>query len=173
MKGAQRRNRRSTTTREHESGFPLPAALRRPPPTNTINPAAACGADLRRRRPPHHGGGRSCTYHTCGGRWREPSWTSPWRRSPRLRQRWDVGEALEYRFLPPPFTRGALSEAEKPAETVDFGLGSAVQPAVQAAVPTVSPTAGGAVSTTGPLSVMATVCSKWALARPSTVDWVQ
>ena len=50
--------------------------------------------------------------------------------------------------------------------------GSRMEP-VQAAdspVPTTSPLAGGAVSTTGPASVIATVCSKWALGRPSTVD---
>ena len=37
----------------------------------------------------------------------------------------------------------------------------------------VSSAAGAAVSTSGPLSVMAIVCSKWALGRPSMVDWVQ
>jgi len=53
------------------------------------------------------------------------------------------------------------------------GLFPAAAQAAVPALPTVSPAAGGAVSTTGPPSVMATVCSKWALGSPSTVDWVQ
>lgn len=37
----------------------------------------------------------------------------------------------------------------------------------------VSPGSGALVRTSGPFSVIAIVCSKWALARPSTVDCVQ
>lgn len=45
--------------------------------------------------------------------------------------------------------------------------------APHAALSSDSPAAGAAVSTTGPLLVMAMVCSKWALGSPSTVDCVQ
>jgi hypothetical protein len=43
-----------------------------------VIPAAACGGDRSRPRTPRHGVERSCTCHTCDGRWREPSWQRAW-----------------------------------------------------------------------------------------------
>jgi len=54
---------------------------RETPSSPYVTPAVACGGDPRRPRRRRRGVWRSCTSHTSGGRWREPSWlTSSWRR---------------------------------------------------------------------------------------------
>lgn len=81
-----------------------------------LSPAAACAAGLRTRPPPHRGGGRSCTCHTCGERWREPSWTSPWQRPATPSTEMGMsGESVTIDSEPPPSQGGTLRRPENEA----------------------------------------------------------
>ena len=87
------------------------------------------------------------------------------------------GRTIRGKSPPWPFstrsTSGNAAGWDVNGHRVQSRLASLPDSLAQATRPADSPADGAAVSTTGPFSVIATVCSKWALGRPSMVDWVQ
>ncbi len=79
-------------------------------------PAAVCGEDQRRQQRRHLAFERSCTFHTFGERWREPSYNSSWWATDHafnsFRVTGEIGndswETAEYREKPAAITRGGL-----------------------------------------------------------------
>ena len=79
-------------------------------------PAAVCGEDQRRQQRRHLAVEQSCTFHTFGERWREPSYNSSWWATDHafnsFRVTGEIGndswETAEYREKPAAITRGGL-----------------------------------------------------------------
>lgn len=167
----QRRRRRGGTSANGRQLAPGSGAA-----DPIVNPAAACAAGPRRRRRPRHDAGRSCTCRRCDGRWRGPSYVRSWRRppTPSTRTRENDREVRHYTNPGPSATRGGGGKRGKTPRNARFApVPARCRGPDRDQAGASSDGSGGRVSTSGPLSVMAIVCSKWALGNPSTVDCVQ